>query len=148
MAGGAAGGGSSGNKLDTEVNLVPFIDLLSSLVLFLLLTVVWVQVAAIPASVDSRGKSATSEADQSKVLVHVTRAGFQLTWPPKLIARGLPASVGGADALARVFRELGRAADAPPASVSGEDGVEYGMVVEALDALKGAGISNVALNAE
>lgn len=39
------GGGSSGRKTHFEVNLVPFIDLMSVLITFLLITAVWTQVS-------------------------------------------------------------------------------------------------------
>src|SRR3954465_2907655 len=82
-----------GDKLNTELNLVPFIDLLSTLVLFLLVTTVWLQVAAIPASVDSKGKASSSQAVEKRLLVHITSSGYRLTWPASAagiatIARG------------------------------------------------------------
>src|SRR5579883_1762008 len=75
------------NKLDTELNLVPFIDLLSTLVLFLLVTAVWLQIAAIPASVDSKGQAVASPTPQEKLEVHVTNAGYQLHWPAALAGK-------------------------------------------------------------
>ena len=60
MAG--APGEGSGDRLNTELNLVPFIDLLSSLVLFLLVTTIWMQVGTITVSADSQGKAAQPEA--------------------------------------------------------------------------------------
>jgi biopolymer transport protein ExbD len=42
--------GKKGKKaLDMELNLVPFIDLLSCLISFLLISAVWTQIAAVPA---------------------------------------------------------------------------------------------------
>ena len=73
----------SGN-LNVELNLVPFIDLLSSLVLFLLVTAVWLQVSTIPASVQSKGKSTTTQINQQKLLIHLNANGYHLTWPDYL----------------------------------------------------------------
>ena len=44
-----SGGGSSGGRksLDAEINLVPFIDLLSMCICFLLMTAVWTQLASV-----------------------------------------------------------------------------------------------------
>ncbi len=48
MAGGGPEFGSSGKKsLNAEVNLVPFIDLLSVCICFLLMTAVWVQLGSL-----------------------------------------------------------------------------------------------------
>src|SRR5690348_2808591 len=41
------GGGKGKRSLDTEVNLVPFIDLLSMCICFLLMTAVWVQMQVV-----------------------------------------------------------------------------------------------------
>src|SRR4051812_26987656 len=84
--------GKSGNKLNVELNLVPFIDLLSSLVLFLLITAVWLQISAIPAAVESSGKSATPSSPPERLAIRVTPGGYHLTWPkshagPDLIAK-------------------------------------------------------------
>mgnify|MGYP001592831703 CR=1 FL=1 len=140
--------GSGGNKLDTDLNLVPFIDLLSTLVLFLLLTTVWVQVAAIQVTVDSKGKSKVSETEQSKLLVKVTSGGFQLTWPAALAQKSLPVSTKKIDDLKPLIATLLKGGANIPASVSGDDGVEYGQVITALDALKEAGLTLVALSTE
>src|SRR5438309_1794762 len=70
--------------LNVELNLVPFIDLLSSLVLFLLLSAVWVHISAIPASVDSKGKAAAAAAvptETERLVIRLTAAGYRLTWP-------------------------------------------------------------------
>jgi biopolymer transport protein TolR len=48
MASANIGGGSGGKKsLDAEINLVPFIDLLSMCICFLLMTAVWTQLASV-----------------------------------------------------------------------------------------------------
>lgn len=148
MAGASSEHGTSGNKLDTELNLVPFIDLLSTLVLFLLLTVVWVQIAALPASVDSKGKSAVAMVEHSKLLVHVVSQGYQLTWPSTLSQAGLPRSLRSLDQLTQLLAPLVKAGKAPPAAVSGDDEVDYGSVIRALDALKEAGLTLVALSTD
>lgn len=49
MSHGGGGGGGDGKKksVDFELNLVPFIDLMSAMISFLLITAVWTQVAKI-----------------------------------------------------------------------------------------------------
>src|SRR5687768_15709756 len=59
------GGGSGGRKnVDVNINLVPFIDMMSCLVAFLLITAVWTNVAQIPSSVG--GSSQNPNAPQSE----------------------------------------------------------------------------------
>lgn len=154
MAGISVDGGSSGNSLDTELNLVPFIDLLSTLVLFLLLSVVWVQVSVIPASVDSKGgKAKVSATDNTNLELHVTSSSVRITWPSFIRSKvgGLPGSVGktrsGYDTRKLVSAiEKAVKANLSVAAVSAEDNVDYGDVIEIVDAAKSAGVPTVALS--
>src|SRR5687768_5824759 len=53
------GGGSGGRKnVDVNINLVPFIDLMSCLVAFLLITAVWTNVAQVPVTPKGVGRDA------------------------------------------------------------------------------------------
>ena len=151
MAGASMGQG--GSKLDVELNLVPFIDLLSTLVLFLLVTAVWLQVSAIPASVDSKGKSSAAQADQKKLTIHVTGAGYRLSWPGFLAGRGFPQGMGRQPEkltalLKKALKMSGDAAKLPMTAVSADDDVPYDAVIQAVDAAKLAGVVSVALSTE
>ncbi len=152
MAGVSSEQGS--NKLDVELNLVPFIDLLSSLVLFLLLTAVWLQVSVVPASVDSKGKSTVAAVDRPKLTVRVSPAGYSLEWPGAFQGKRLPTLVprknGAYDpmGLAAVIRVAAKSATLPMSTVSGDDTVPYGAVVQAVDAIKAEGGQAVALSTE
>jgi len=148
MAGVSTEQGSNGNKLDVALNLVPFIDLLSTLVLFLLLTVVWVQIAAVQASVDSKGKSTVSNSDQSKLVITLKPEGIDVSWPSTLGKRALPRQVKNLELLTGTLQKLLQEGQVLPASVGGDDRVEYGAVIQALDYLKAAGLTNVALNTD
>lgn len=145
--GGATPGKQDKHNLNIDLNLVPFIDLLSSLVLFLLLSVVWIRVAAIQTSVDAKGKSTVSITDQSKLMVRVHKDGFALTWPSSISS--MPNSVHHLEDLAAHFQRLMKAGKTlPPATVSGDDSVEYGLVVQALDTLRSEGLNLVTLSTE
>jgi biopolymer transport protein ExbD len=132
-------GGS--NKLDTELNLVPFIDLLSSLVLFLLLTAAWQHVSAIPASVASKGPSRTALMTEKRLEIRVTSGGFALQWPAGLSSAGFAASGEQLKILAKNAVAKGL----KMANVTADDGVPYGNVVQAIDFAKEAGVPIVAL---
>jgi biopolymer transport protein ExbD len=83
--GGAApvDGGKKGKKsLDATLNLVPFIDLLSCLISFLLITAVWTQVSKVHAQ--TTGSLTISEPppdnpNQTSVRVLLTPTGFEVT---------------------------------------------------------------------
>ncbi len=152
MGGVSTPGGDGG--LNVELNLVPFIDLLSSLVLFLLLGACWVQIASMQAAVESKKgvRSTASKEPPQRVDVRITKQGYQLQWPAK--AGKLPASLGLRD---KVFdREgllkltQGAVAEQKVNSggVSADDSVPYGEVVRAIDTLKEGGLPTVALSTE
>jgi biopolymer transport protein TolR len=138
---------NGGDNLSVELNLVPFIDLLSSLVLFLLVTAVWLQVGTIPASVESKGKSRVSLTEQNRVMIHMTSKGVQLTWPGNYagknrLPRQLPLDGPKLlDTLTIAAKDLASSVVA----VTSDDLVEYGMVVQAIDMAKKAGFTTVAL---
>ncbi|OFZ80872.1 MAG: hypothetical protein A3K03_06740 [Bdellovibrionales bacterium RIFOXYD1_FULL_44_7] len=133
------------NKLDVQLNLVPFIDLLSTLVLFLLITTVWMQVSALSASVDSKGQSANISTDQTKIMITVTRAGYKITWPAMYKTSNLP-SVISTQKLGSLLQRLASKAPLPVVTVAGDDDTSYASVIEAIDTVKASGGSAVALN--
>jgi biopolymer transport protein ExbD len=138
------------NKLNVELNLVPFIDLLSTLVLFLLVTAVWLQVAAIPTSVKSKGRSASSVPSPAKVLaIHVSPDGYHLEWPAALAKTGhyprfIARSRAGFDTehLTQAVAAAAKTHALVSATVSGDDRVDYGSIIQAIDVTKtGGGVS-------
>lgn len=135
--------------MDVDLNLVPFIDLLSTLVLFLLLTVVWTQVAAIPASVESKGKSKMAEVTPSKLIVTVTEAGIQVSWPQVFSGRGYPQTVAKVESLVPILKKIvAEGKVVPSATVIGHDGVQYGAIIRVIDAVKESGVSMVGLSTD
>jgi len=99
MGGGAPQPAKKGGKksLDNEMNLVPFIDLLSCLISFLLITAVWTQISAVDArSTGNLSKNDPPPADDPTVAIRVTltQNGYllsvagQLTEIPKTSVNG------------------------------------------------------------
>lgn len=147
MAGISTGGGNSkSNKLNTELSLVPFIDLLSTLVLFLLLSAVWTQMGSVPTAVQSPGVSKSSDVDTSKLLVSVQPGPqYQITWP-KSVSGGLPASVDDLQKILPKLENLVKQKKIATASVSGSDNVPYGSIIKTIDQLKGTGLISVGMS--
>jgi biopolymer transport protein ExbD len=74
-------GGKSGKKpLNTELNLVPYIDLLTCMVSFLLITAVWTQLARLQANQKGQGQAGeeTPPEQQVNIVVVVNDEGFNL----------------------------------------------------------------------
>ena len=145
----------NGDSLNIELNLVPFIDLLSSLVLFLLITAVWIQISAIPTAIDAKGETPILTPEASNLLVvHVTPAGYDLAWPETVPdAAKRPASVAktseGYDTarLVAAVADVAKMEKQPSAAVSADDAVEYGDVIRTIDTLKSSGLLSVAMTA-
>jgi len=80
----APGGRSGGGKksLNVELNLVPFIDLLTCLICFLLMAAVWVQIGKISVTQSGQGaptEQTPEERQKLNLVVAITPQGFLLT---------------------------------------------------------------------
>lgn len=143
--------GDSGEKLNIELNLVPFIDLLSSLVLFLLLTAVWVQVSTINSQIEKRGAAPAAKREDTQLSIRLTPAGFSLSWPHRLA--GMPAEIPKKDgkfdypALEAKLAEGRKQFPEVTASVNADDAVDYGEVIRTIDSGKQSGLNNVGIEA-
>jgi biopolymer transport protein ExbD len=73
MSAGGMGGGGGKRNVNVELNLVPFIDLLSTLICFLLITAVWQQIQVISTNTSATTSSDNpSPADDKKVDLSVS----------------------------------------------------------------------------
>jgi biopolymer transport protein TolR len=141
MAGGMSMPATKGGRksLDAAINLVPFIDLLSCCISFLLITAVWVQLASVPVAHGGQGGPGGDPPDVSLTL-QVTSDGFLLK---KSTGEELPAEAeaGRTDyaALAALMQqiktEFPRKEDI---TVQAEDRVAYERLIRTLDILRGA----------
>lgn len=66
---------SAKRHLDAELNLIPFIDLLSVCICFLLLTAVWVQVGALEVKQAIGGQSVAETTKKASLWVNVSSKG-------------------------------------------------------------------------
>lgn len=139
-------------KLNIELNLVPFIDLLSSLVMFLLVTAVWMQISVVPASVQGHQESARSSAsiNESRTIIKLTSSAYELSWPAsisnlprKVDKKGTIYDVAG---LVEILSKATKDGSVTEAAVSAEEDVDYGAVVQAIDAAKAGGFRVVAIS--
>src|SRR3982074_416296 len=89
MGGVDVGGGGKGKRktVDSEINMVPMIDLLMVTIAFLLITAVWTHMARIDASAKGPGRREGEECEikpcEAEKELHVdmhTKDKFVLTW--------------------------------------------------------------------
>ncbi len=146
-------GGQGGRKSNVDLNLVPFIDLMSVCIIFLLITAVWTQVSMIQLGTSIYSKKTSEEpitppAFSEVILrVDVLPDGFRillgkdLTPIPKL-------PTGGYDK-DRLVALLKKAKEQYPDKVDGvasvRDNVYYKHLISAMDALLIAGFPQVSI---
>jgi biopolymer transport protein TolR len=118
---------------DATLNLVPFIDLLSTCIAFLLITAVWSQSAQLPAQTAGGG---AGEAGHAFHLL-VSADGCTLTSPAGTVET---VEVG---ALAERLRARSVGDELV---VSGGDRVPYDLWIRALDAVRSAGVERLAIS--
>jgi biopolymer transport protein ExbD len=142
------GGGRNPKKSVTaELNLVPYIDLLTCMVAFLLITAVWTQLASLEVSQrgpGTDGDGVVSPADKLAVVVHAD--GFNLIVGND--QKPLPRRAGELDyaALASELQTVKRAnPDRKDVQIMSEDGIGYDALVRTMDASINAGFPDLSL---
>ena len=157
MGGGAMpeGGGKRGKKaLDAVINVVPAIDLLSCCITFLLYTAVWTQISRLQVQQFGSGAPEPPAGEQQKALLvtlSVGESGIRLTTTAGEDS-DIPAQRVGTEihqdlkTLADKLKQL--RANYPEASsvtVSSEDTILYGDLVQVIDTCIGQGLVSVSV---
>jgi biopolymer transport protein TolR len=120
-------GVSVGGRGGASLNLVPFLDLLSVCITFLMATAVWIELDAV--AVDQPGVASATSGEPPWQLV-VRSGGYE-------VGRG---TLARASDLGRAVAEV-HAERGATVVVAAEDGVPWDRVVEALDGLGRGGFS-------
>jgi biopolymer transport protein ExbD len=135
----------TGKNKGADLNLVPYIDLLTCMIAFLLITAVWTQLAQL--HVSQRGKGGDGdETPTPRVVVMVGEQGFNLVVDQD--RQVLPRTPAGYD-FAALETALQRVKAAMPDKsdllVSSEDGITYDTLVGTMDTVLAAGFPTPAL---
>jgi len=149
MAGGSVTpSGKGGRKpLDASINLVPFIDLLSCCISFLLITAVWVNLSQVPVNQDR--ESVSRETEPSTPAVRLT---LNISADEYVLSRSTGESTRLAtrkgeldyEGLAAVMRQLKRELpDEEGITVRSADGVLYDHLIRTIDVLRSERFSAV-----
>ena len=144
---GVVSSGKGGRKsLDAAINLVPFIDLLSCCISFLLITAVWVNLGRIEvASPKDRGGIDPPTTPEVSLTLTLTPDGYvfqRSTGEESKLARidGQIDEVGLTKLLAEVRTALPRQQEL---TVRSADAVRYADLIKTLDLARGAAFSSV-----
>jgi biopolymer transport protein ExbD len=145
------GGGDRKKPLHADLNLVPYIDLLTCMVAFLLITAVWTQLARLQVEQKGQGELDSQTAvDETRIAVAVHDGGFNLI--VKADQKPIPLKTGGVRPsldYARLEDEL-RAVkrsypDKTDVQIISEDGIVFDTLVKTMDAVMTAGFPAVSL---
>jgi len=154
MGGMSVGGGGHGGKknLDSEIPLVPFIDLLLCCVMFLLVTAVWNRLARLDANQQVPGPQAQMDQpppeETIRLYLQVTQAGYTIASTAG--ERIEIPKAGDAYDVETLRTRLQERRQAEPNRrdmiVAPEDGVLYEDVIAAMDLTIGEGFRDVSLS--
>jgi biopolymer transport protein TolR len=129
----------TGKKKQADLNLVPYIDLLTCMIAFLLITAVWTQLARLQVHQRGTGSDRT-EPPSARVVVLVGEQGFNLV--VNADRQVLPRTGGRYDfaALGAALQKVKAAMpDKDDLLVSSEDGVTYDTLIGTMDTVLAAG---------
>lgn len=137
--------------LDAVMNVVPFIDLLSCCLSFLLITAVWTQVGALQVSQSGGPNDSPPPPDKTLQLqLTITDKGFTLSAGQGGSVVDIPKKGTDLDinALYDKLKEIkGQFPDQQTITVAAEDSVQYNDLVQTIDVCMKAGLSSVSVQA-
>jgi biopolymer transport protein TolR len=140
------GGGDRKKPLNAELNLVPYIDLLTCMVAFLLITAVWTQLARLKVGQRGQGPLDSDEPPHDKIAVVVHDDGFNVIVGND--QKPLPKKAGAFDfaALAGELAAVKRThPDRTDAQVVSADDIVFDSLVRTMDATMSAGFPDLSL---
>lgn len=132
--------------LDAAVNLVPYVDILMTLMVFLVMCAIFTQISSLTVHSSQGLNDAQARLDDDRAVVSVrvtsTMIAIDSDGRHAAIARTPRLDVV---ALERALRDIGGAATNPPCKLSSDDGVRYADLVEVIDVAKQAGITSISI---
>lgn len=146
----SAGPAPSGKRpMDVDINLVPFIDLMSCCICFLLISAVWTQITKIDVKPAPNLPSETPPKDEEKVnlSVHVKAVGYSISDGTNTV--DLP--IHGTDYPVKDLEEkLKGLRDAYPditmVTVKSDDAVEYKNLIQVMDHCLKFGLADIVIS--
>jgi biopolymer transport protein ExbD len=145
-----AGGHGGRKSVDADIPLIPFIDLLLCCVMFLLVSAVWNELAAIQVNQALPGATSadTLAPETQRLVIAVHRDGYEVGSTLGEATR-IPKNGEVYDevALVRALEQYRRGApNVASVIVTSEDGVRAEPIVNAMDAVRGVGYREISLS--
>jgi biopolymer transport protein TolR len=155
-AGGESGGSGRRRSLDGEMNLVPFIDLLSMCICFLLMTAIWIEVGSIQIHqlFGSQDFDSRRPVELAVSLTSPTQYNVSLSQEGRVIKTMEVVGQNKEELISRFSQFVGQvqgfilskqAGIEISAKITPSNLVDYAGLVSTLDILKGYGISALAV---
>jgi len=144
---------SKGGKkpLNSELNLVPYIDLLTCMVTFLLLTAVWTQLARIDVTQKGQAQSAEQTDEkppETKLVVVINEDGFLIAGGAAGDQKPIKKKEGkyDYDTLLALLKEVKKTyPDKKDVHIASDDGIQYESVIETMDTALTAQFPDIAV---
>jgi len=142
-------GGGRGLRKDVngDLLLVPYIDLLTCMVAFLLITAIWTQVARLEVAQKGQGQEGVEDKPQAQLAVVVHPDGFSVVIDRE--QRPLWRRAGGEYDFGALGAELARVKRAHPdktdVQILSEDEIQFETLVKTMDAAMSSGFPDVSL---
>ena len=136
------GGGDRKKPLHAELNLVPYIDLLTCMVAFLLITAVWTQLARLEVQQRGQGDAdARAVMDEMRIAVAVHGDGFNLIVKDE--QKPMPLDYARLEDELKAVKRL--FPDKSDVQIISEDPIHFDTLVKTMDAVMSAGFPAVSL---
>ncbi|HET6283335.1 MAG TPA: biopolymer transporter ExbD [Polyangia bacterium] len=133
-------------EVSADLLLVPYIDLLTCMIAFLLITAVWTQLARLEVQQRGQGGEGTGDPAQTKIAVLVHEGGFALVVNQQ--QDPLPQQRGEFDfaALEKALTRLKQQhPDKTDVQILSEDPITFDTLVKTMDAAMASGFPNLSL---
>ena len=145
-------GGKGGKKpVDSELNLVPYIDLLTCMVVFLLMTAVWTQLARIDVTQKGQAQSAEQTDEkppETRLVVVINEDGFLIAGGAAGDQKPIKKKEGkyDYDTLSAILKEVKKTyPDKRDVHIASDDGIHYQYIIQTMDTALTAQFPDIAL---
>ena len=154
MAGGSGGGGGK-RSANADINLVPYIDLLSTLICFLLITAVWQQVSVIttnsaptpPPPAEDSFNPTPPDPNKVELSVKILANGIEVTAGKETKTFQHVSGQINKDAVKPVLAAWKKNyPDKKEVTINSESNVPYKLLIEAMDVLIEQNYTGLAIN--
>jgi biopolymer transport protein TolR len=145
-------GGKGGRKsVNSDLNLVPYIDLLTCMVVFLLMTAVWTQLARIDVTQKGQAQSAEQTDEkppETRLVVVINDDGFLIAGGAAGDQKPIKKKEGKYDyvTLAAILKEVKKTyPDKRDVHLAADDGIHYEFIIQTMDTALTSQFPDIAL---